>query len=98
MLILSRRCGESIVIDERIKLTVLSVKGKQIRIGIDAPEDVSVHREEIYERIIAGEAVAYSGGPSAKAEKGTDVPSDPAANSDIDGDSFTDRKVDSDGK
>ena len=58
MLILSRRCGESIVIDERIKLTVLSVKGKQIRIGIDAPEDVSVHREEIYERIIAGEALS----------------------------------------
>lgn len=96
MLILSRRCGESIVIDERIKLTVLSVKGKQIRIGIDAPEDVSVHREEIYERIIAGEAVAYSGAPSAKAEKDTDTPSDPAANSDSD--SFTDRKVDSDGK
>jgi len=98
MLILSRRCGESIVIDERIKLTVLSVKGKQIRIGIDAPEDVSVHREEIYERIIAGEAVAYSGGPSTKSEKGADLSSDPAANSDIDSDSFTDRKADSDGK
>lgn len=95
MLILSRRCGESIVIDERIKLTVLSVKGKQIRIGIDAPEDVSVHREEIYERIIAGEAVAYPGGTSPKSGKGTDLPSDSAANNESD--SFTERKVDSDG-
>jgi len=95
MLILSRRCGESIVIDERIKLTVLSVKGKQIRIGIDAPEDVSVHREEIYERIIAGEAVAYPGGTSPKSGKATDLPSDSAANNESD--SFTERKVDSDG-
>jgi len=75
--------------------TVLSVKGKQIRIGIDAPEDVSVHREEIYERIIAGEAVAYPGGTSPKSGKGTDLPSDSAANNKSD--SFTERKVDSDG-
>ena len=53
MLILTRRIGESIVIgdDAAIDITVLGVKGGQIRIGIAAPKDVSVHREEIYQRI-----------------------------------------------
>ena len=86
MLILSRRCGEAIVIDERIKLTVLSIKGKQIRIGIEAPDDVSVHREEIYERIVSGEAVDYAGGPSSRPDKANAA------------DSNADHNVDSDGK
>ena len=55
MLILSRRADESIMIGDEVILTILSVKGKQVRIGISAPPDVSVHREEIYQRIQEGE-------------------------------------------
>lgn len=57
MLILSRRTDESIVIGDEVTITILSVKGKQVRIGITAPPDVSVHREEIYQRIQSGEPV-----------------------------------------
>ena len=51
MLILTRRVGESLVIGDDVTVTVLGIKGNQIRVGINAPKDVSVHREEIYERI-----------------------------------------------
>ncbi len=51
MLILTRRISESVIIGDNVKITVLGVKGSQVRLGIDAPKDVSVHREEIYERI-----------------------------------------------
>jgi carbon storage regulator len=51
MLILTRRVGESVMIGEGIAVTVLSVKGNQVRLGIQAPRDVTVHREEIHERI-----------------------------------------------
>ncbi len=53
MLILSRRIDESIQIGDDITVTLLDIKGKQVRIGINAPDDVDVHREEIYERIQA---------------------------------------------
>lgn len=52
MLILTRRVGETIIIDDDIEVTVLSVKGNQVRLGIKAPEDIAVHREEIYERLM----------------------------------------------
>ena len=51
MLILTRRAGETVMIGNDVTITVLGVKGNQVRIGINAPKDVAVHREEIYERI-----------------------------------------------
>lgn len=51
MLILTRRVGETLMIGEKIAVTVLGVKGNQVRIGVTAPKDVAVHREEIYDRI-----------------------------------------------
>lgn len=51
MLVLTRRNGESLKIGEEITITILGYKGNQVRVGIDAPKDMPVHREEIYDRI-----------------------------------------------
>ena len=56
MLILTRRVGETVMIGSDVTVTVLGVKGNQVRVGVNAPRDVAVHREEIFERIKSGRA------------------------------------------
>jgi carbon storage regulator len=70
MLILTRRVGETITIGNEINVTVLGVSGAQVRVGIDAPKDVAVHREEVYARIQAEEP-----GDSRNPVDGTQRPS-----------------------
>ncbi|MBS3940126.1 MAG: carbon storage regulator CsrA [Actinobacteria bacterium] len=60
MLVLSRRIGESIVIGNQVTVTVLEVRGDQVRIGIDAPRDVQVHREEVWQQLQEENAQAAS--------------------------------------
>jgi len=68
MLILTRRVGESVMIGEDVTVTVLGVKGNQVRVGIDAPKTVAVHREEIYERIKREQQGEPSGESESSAE------------------------------
>ena len=65
MLILTRRVGETLMVGDEVSITVLGVKGNQVRIGINAPKDVPVHREEIYQRIKMEE---NSSGPENSSE------------------------------
>jgi carbon storage regulator len=63
MLILTRRVGEAIKVGDDITVTVLAIKGGQVRIGIDAPKFVEVHREEVYDRLLAERACAEESKP-----------------------------------
>lgn len=56
MLILTRKIGESLMIGSEVTVTVMAVKGNQVRLGVNAPKDVAVHREEIYDRVQAEKA------------------------------------------
>lgn len=71
MLILTRRIGETLIVGDEVRVTVLGVKGSQVRIGVDAPKEISVHREEIYDRI----QQEKSGSPVAQDKEGNE-PSD----------------------
>jgi len=66
MLILTRRVGETVMIGNDITVTVLGVKGNQVRVGVNAPKEVAVHREEIYERIKREEQATGGGAAAAK--------------------------------
>ena len=73
MLILTRRVGETVMIGDEVTITVLGVKGNQVRVGINAPKHVAVHREEIYERIKREQQGAGSdSGNAADSDKAPD--------------------------
>lgn len=74
MLILCRRTGETIMIGEEVTVTVLGVKGNQVRFGINAPKNVPVHREEIYERIRAAVLGEANGNTDEREQSGQPEP------------------------
>ncbi|MGB5737090.1 MAG: carbon storage regulator CsrA [Thiohalocapsa sp.] len=76
MLILTRRVGETLMIGDEVTVTVLGVKGNQVRIGVNAPRDVAVHREEIYERIKREQALAAADAGAAEDRPAEDRPAE----------------------
>lgn len=72
MLILTRRVGETVMIGDEVTITVLGVKGNQVRVGINAPKSVAVHREEIYERIKREQQGGGGGNPDQGGASGQD--------------------------
>lgn len=80
MLILTRRIGEPVMIGDEATITVLSVKGNQVRIGINAPKHATVHRNEIYERIKREQQRAAKDGESAQPVRSFAPPGEPQVN------------------
>ncbi|HQU14684.1 MAG: carbon storage regulator [Chromatiales bacterium 21-64-14] len=78
MLILTRRVGETLMIGDEVTVTVLGVKGNQVRIGVNAPKEVAVHREEIYERIKREQQDQNHGGGGAAEPKSSNGAAHPA--------------------
>jgi len=74
MLILTRRVGETVMIGDEVTITVLGGRRNQVRVGINAPKHVAVHREEIYERI---KREQQGGGPESGRSEGGESPDDP---------------------
>jgi len=68
MLILTRRVGETLMIGDEVTVTVLGVKGNQVRIGVNAPKEVAVHREEIYDRIKREQETSHVSGDSSSSD------------------------------
>lgn len=64
MLVLTRKLGESVKIGDEIRVVVMDVRGKQVRLGVEAPSNVSIHREEIYRRILEENLLAASSSPA----------------------------------
>lgn len=65
MLVLTRKLGESIAIDDHIKIMVVQIKGKQVRLGIQAPKETKIHRQEVYESIQASNKEAAEASPKS---------------------------------
>ncbi|MCC7419276.1 MAG: carbon storage regulator CsrA [Planctomycetaceae bacterium] len=74
MLVLSRKKNESIVIDDRIVITIVEIRGDKVRLGIEAPRDVSVHRSEVFEAIRAEQAAHTAATPASPATPATTTP------------------------
>ena len=72
MLVLSRKKDESIVINNDITIVVVEIRGDKVRLGVEAPKEVPVHRQEVFEAIARGETVAESLDPDAGSPRGTD--------------------------
>lgn len=82
MLILTRRAGETLMIGDDVTITVLGVKGNQVRIGVNAPKDVSVHREEIYQRIQQEKSQSKSATADSEDSIGNQLPRTPMTDKD----------------
>jgi len=74
MLILTRRVGEAVMIGNEVTVTILGVKGNQVRVGVNAPRDVAVHREEIFERIKREDQADDSGSSSKSSDEQDPLP------------------------